>query len=185
MAPKGWHSRGYLPHFDSPEIVQFVTFRLADSLPKSVIAALQPRTTTVERFDGELDNGLGACWLRQPEIAVLVQDALFNFDNDRYRLLAWCLMPNHVHVVIEILGDCSLSKIVGSWKSFTARRANEWLRREGPFWHADYFDRFMRNEEHFARTVEYVEQNPVKAGLVSEAKDWFWSSASYREADSP
>src|SRR5581483_10984806 len=61
----------------------------------------------------------------------------------RYRLLAWCLMPNHVHVVMDMLeGKASLGAIVRSWKSFTARRANEQLGRSGAFWHADYFDRY-------------------------------------------
>ena len=90
-----------------------------------------------------------------------------HFDGERYRLLAWCVMPNHVHTVIEIVDDQSLSEIVGTWKSFTAKRANSLIGRSGTFWHADYFDRFMRDEGHMARTIDYVENNPVKAGLVS------------------
>ena len=178
---RGWHSRGYLPHFDSPKTIQFVTFRLSDSLPRAVIEALNAQADAVQRVDHELDNGLGACWLRRPDIAALVQDALLlHFDGDRYRLLAWCLMPNHVHVVIEIPGNHSLSDIVRSWKSFTSRRANAHLGRTGPFWHADYFDRYIRDDEHLARTIEYVEQNPAKAGLVDVAAGWLWSSARLR-----
>ena len=86
--PKGWHSRGYLPHFDSPETIQFVTFRLADSLPQSVIMALRDKDDAVQRIDGELDAGLGACWLRRDDIASLVQDTRLHFDAERYRLLA-------------------------------------------------------------------------------------------------
>jgi putative transposase len=182
MEPKGWHSRGYLPHFDSPETVQFVTFRLADSLPARVSAMLHSEAD-VHQFDRELDSGFGACWLKQPEIASLVEAALLHFDEMRYRLLAWCLMPNHVHVVIELTEGHSLTDIVRSWKSFTARRANVQLERSGPFWHPDYFDRYMRNEEHLAQTVEYVELNPVKAGLVTNAEDWRWSSARFRRND--
>ena len=89
-------------------------------------------------------------------------------------------MPNHVHVVFEAAAGFGLSGIVGSWKSFTARRANTLLNRSGRFWHADYFDRYMRSEGQFNRTVEYVEQNPVKAGLVSVAAAWPWSSAQFR-----
>src|SRR5882762_7041529 len=178
--PKGWHSRGYLPHFDSPETVQFITFRLADSLPAAVVEALDHREGNVHRVDRELDAGLGACWLRRPEIAVLVQDALLHFDSERYRLLAWCLMPNHVHVVIEMLDAQSLSDIVRSWKTFTARLANSQLGRRGPFWHADYFDRYMRDERHFLQTLDYVENNPVKAGLAQVPADWIWSSARHR-----
>jgi hypothetical protein len=118
--PKGWHSRGYLPHFDSPETVQFVTFRLADSLPRSVLEGLKLEQDGALRFNTELDQGMGACWLRRPEIASLVQNALLHFDGERYRLLAWCLMPNHVHIVIEMLANHSLSEVLRSWKSFTA-----------------------------------------------------------------
>ena len=178
---RGWHSRGYLPHFDSPETVQFVTFRLADSLPRSVVEALRLQADTVRLVDRELDAGRGACWLQRAEIAGLVQDALLHFDGERYRLLAWCLMPNHVHIVFEMLGSNSLSDIIGSCKSFTARRANAKLGRSGPFWHPDYFDRYMRDEDHLGRTIDYVEQNPVKAGLVSTAVDWPWSSACFRK----
>ena len=91
-------------------------------------------------------------------------------------------MPNHVHVVIELAGDAALGDVLRSLKSFTARRANVCLGRTGAFWHADYFDRFIRDEGHFHRTVDYVEQNPVKAGLVERAIDWPWSSASERKA---
>ena len=170
--PKGWHSRGYLPHFDSAETIQFVTFRLADSLPAAVAQTLEHREGGVHRIEQELDLGLGECWLRRPEIASFVQDGLLQFYGERYCLLAWCLMPNHVHVVIDVANGHSLTEIVRSWKSFTARKGNALLRRSGPFWYPDYFDRYMRNEEHFNQTVEYVEQNPVKAGLAATASDW-------------
>jgi REP element-mobilizing transposase RayT len=179
MQPKGWHSRGYLPHFDSPETVQFVTFRLADSLPTHLAKALQDRDHALPRLDRELDAGLGACWLKRPEIASMVEDALLHFDGKRYRLLAWCIMPNHAHVVIEIVRENSLSEVVGSWKSFTAKQANSIIGRTGAFWHADYFDRYMRDEGHLARTIDYVENNPVKAGLVASAAEWRCSSARF------
>jgi REP element-mobilizing transposase RayT len=108
---------------------------------------------------------------------------LLHFDGERYRLIAWCLMPNHVHVVIEIVDGYSLTDIVRSWKSFSARRANSELGRTGRFWHPDYFDRYMRDERHFAQTVEYVELNPVKAGLASAADEWLWSSAYFRKSE--
>ena len=185
IEPKGWHSRGYLPHFDSPETIQFVTFRLADSLPRSVVESLRLADDGVQRIDRELDTGLGQCWLRDPAIAALVEESLLHSDGERYQLLAWCLMPNHVHVVIDMLErHASLGTIVRSWKSFTARRANEQLGRSGPFWHSDYFDRYMRNEDQLNRTIEYVEQNPVKAGLVGTSVDWPWSSARFRQSRS-
>ncbi len=89
-------------------------------------------------------------------------------------------MPNHVHVVVEPIEGSRLGAIVQAWKSFTAHRANSVLRRTGPFWHKDYFDRFIRDEGHLARTIDYVENNPVKAGLASTANSWQWSSARRR-----
>jgi putative transposase len=177
---KGWHSRGYLPHFDSAETVQFVTFRLADSLPRAVAEALAKLTDNLAETDHKLDGGLGACWLKEPPIARLVEDAIMHFDGERYRLLGWCIMPNHVHVVVESADGHSLGAIVRSWKSFIANRANKVLGRSGPFWHRDYFDRFIRDEGHLSRTIDYVENNPVKAGLTSSAADWQWSSARRR-----
>ncbi len=88
-------------------------------------------------------------------------------------------MPNHVHAVTETMDGHSLSEVVGSWKSFTAKRANAQIGRSGTFWHADYFDRYMRDEDHLNRTIEYVENNPVKAGLVAVASEWDWSSARF------
>jgi REP element-mobilizing transposase RayT len=161
---KGWHSRGYLPHFDSPATIQFVTYRLVDSLPRAIVEGLMLADDGIHQIDRELDSGVGKCWLKDPEIASLVQDSLLHSDGDRYRLLAWCLMPNHVHVVIDMPDDTvSLGTIVRSWKSFTARRANHYLGRSGSFWHPDYFDRYMRDEGQLGRTIEYVEQNPVTA----------------------
>lgn len=176
----GWHSRGYLPHFDLPEVVQFITFRLADSLPSNVANVLKHRDDALPRLDHELDLGRGACWLRRPDVASMVESSLLHFDMEHYRMLAWCLMPNHVHAVVKIIDGHSVSDIVGTWKSFTAKRANIQLGRSGSFWHPDYFDRYMRDEDHLTRTVDYVENNPVKTGLVAAAMDWPWSSARLR-----
>lgn len=85
-------------------------------------------------------------------------------------------MPNHVHAVIEPAEGYPLGTIIHSWKSFTANKVNKILGRTGAFWHDDYFDRFMRDEGHLMRTIDYVEQNPVKAGLVDRAENWPWSS---------
>jgi REP element-mobilizing transposase RayT len=180
VSHKGWHSRGYLPHFDSAETVQFVTFRLADSLPKNVVEALADRPDRLAETNEQLDSGLGSCWLKEPEIAGAVEAALLHFDGERYRMLSWCIMPNHVHVVIEAAGSHGLGAIVRGWKSFSAIQANRTLRRSGAFWHRDYFDRFIRDEGHLERTIEYVENNPVKAGLVPSAGDWPWGSARLR-----
>jgi REP element-mobilizing transposase RayT len=180
MSHKGWHSRGYLPHFDSPETVQFVTFRLADSLPRAVAAALARMPDNLAETDGRLDSGLGECWLGRPAIAQVVEDAIMYFDAQRYRLLAWCIMPNHVHVVVEPIEGNPIGPIIRSWKSFSASQANLILGRSGAFWHRDYFDRFIRDEGHLVRTIEYVENNPVKAGLAATCLEWSWSSGRFR-----
>jgi REP element-mobilizing transposase RayT len=119
-------------------------------------------------------RGSGHCWLQQSEIARIVEDALLHFDGDRYRLIAWTIMPNHVHVLIEPIGGHDLGSIVSSWKRFSARMANRALGRSGPFWQDDYWDTYIRNERHFESTVGYIESNPVKAGLAKEPADWPW-----------
>src|SRR5947207_8450841 len=129
MTHKGWHSRNYLPHFDSQDVVQFVTFRLADSLPEAALARLKSAERPETSRHEILDHGWGACWLRSEPIARLVEDAFLAFDGVRYRLHAWTIMPNHVHVLITVMFDYPLGPVVGSWKRFTARKANEQLRR--------------------------------------------------------
>jgi REP element-mobilizing transposase RayT len=181
--PKGWHSRGYLPHFDSPEALQFLTFRLVDSLPAEAIEklSLKPSSTDAER-DAMLDLGAGNCWLKQSAIAAIAQDALLHFDRERYRLIAWAIMPNHVHAMIETVEGHRLGDIVGSWKRFSARMANRHLGREGAFWQEDYWDTYIRNGRHFESTLAYIENNPVKAGLVETPEQWPWGSARLRLA---
>ncbi|MFO1162677.1 MAG: transposase [Reyranellaceae bacterium] len=137
MTYKGWHSR-YLPHFDSAETVQFVTFQLADSLPRAVVEALLNLPDSFAHVDQRLDTGLGSCWPREPAIAQIVEQALLHFDGERYRLLAWCIMPSHVHVVVEPIDGNTLAAVVQSWKSFTAKQADRHLSRSGSFRHQDY-----------------------------------------------
>ena len=107
---------------------------------------------------------------------------MLHFDGVRYRMLAWVIMPNHVHALLETLPAFPLGGIVHSWKSFSAKQANKILGRIGPFWMRDYFDRYVRGEEHLMAAMEYIEQNPVKAGLVRSANDWRWGSASGKDA---
>jgi putative transposase len=100
---KDWHSRGYLPHCDVPGLIQSITFRLGDSLPSEVVAtALADKPSSDqrrERLEVLLNAGRGDCWLALDDIAALVQKALLHFDGQRYQLLAWCVMPNHVHML--------------------------------------------------------------------------------------
>ena len=181
-----WHDRGYLPHFEGGEVPQSITFRLHDSLPAELRAEwtrelenrleTEQRRSRRKRIETALDSGYGACHLARPEVARLVVETLGHFDNERYRLHAWCVMPNHVHVLVTPLADHTLTSIVHSWKSYTANRANQVLGRRGPFWMQEYFDRAIRDEDHFIAAVEYIEHNPVEAGLCRTPGDWAWSS---------
>ncbi|KAF0182909.1 MAG: hypothetical protein FD124_184 [Alphaproteobacteria bacterium] len=163
----GWRSRGYLPHCDGAMLVQHVVFGLADAL----------LADTPFDSDDQLDLGAGSCVLRDPACARFVEDVLLHADGERYHLIAWCVMPNHVHVVFEQMAGHLLGDVVQEWKSVSAHRINRSLRRHGALWRREYFDRYMRDDGHLSATVKYVEMNPVKAGLAPEPADWLFSSA--------
>jgi putative DNA methylase len=177
---KGWYSRGHLPHFDEPGLYQALTFRLYDSVPAQVVEQWkeglhgQPdQTRTLSRRILEYeDAGHGACWMRNERIASTVENNLLRYDDERYRLIAWCIMPNHVHVLIETVPGYPLGDVLHSWKSYTAQMANRILGLSGAFWAREYYDRYIRDERHFAQMIAYIEENPVKAGFVQVAKDW-------------
>ena len=114
LAEAGWHSRGYLPHFDGQALPQFITFNLEDAIPSKVIERWrielkslryeQERIVLQKRIDKYLDHGYGQCFLRVAEVAKMVQDALLRFDGGRYRLFSWVVMPNHVHCLMTRFG---------------------------------------------------------------------------------
>lgn len=187
-----WYSRGYLPHRDAAHLIQFVTYRLADSLPQEKLNLLNDELAHLaedqrdveqrKRIEAWLDAGMGCCALRHPEVARYIQDSFLSFHGDRYFLHAWCIMPNHVHILLEPRAD--LATIVQGWKSFTSRwvlRQNQRLGlaipESGQLWMREYWDRYIRDAEHYRKAVDYIHQNPVKAKLCREAKDWTWSSA--------
>jgi REP element-mobilizing transposase RayT len=136
--------------------------------------------------DRELDRlQFGPTWLANPAVAQMVVDALIYGDAARkmYRLHAFVIMPNHVHVVWTPSED--LSKIMEWLKGTTARRANPMIGINGkPFWQDEWFDHWIRDGKEFEGIVAYVENNPVSAGLVKTPEDWAWSSASVLPAGS-
>jgi REP element-mobilizing transposase RayT len=178
--------RRRLPHINRPGLTQFVTIRLHDSIPEETILRWKARVSEspsnpgtrleylLERYG---DAGRGCCWLSRPEVANVVLDALLQEQPARHRLLSWCIMPNHVHAVLALQRHVGITEVIRDWKSRSARIANRLLGRVGTFWMPDFFDRAIRDDRHLAKAVEYVEQNPVKAGLVVRAGDWRWSSA--------
>jgi REP element-mobilizing transposase RayT len=191
---KGWYSRGYLPHMDQPGLVQFIDFRLYDAVPAPIVEQWkeelrwregmrsdEPAVAALSRKISQFeDAGRGHCWLADERVAALVEDALLFFDSVRYRLLAWCVMPNHVHVLCEMQEQYPLSHVVHSWKSFTAQRANPLLGRSGTFWAREYYDRFVRDDAHLRRAMAYIEGNPARAGLVETPESWRFGSARRR-----
>lgn len=166
----------YLPHWTKRDAVYAVNFRLADSLPAHVVADAQEASDEV---DAKLDEGLGECWLRDGRVARLIQDQLKHFSGERYRLLAWSVMPNHVHAVIQPLKEHQLPDILHSWKSYTASQANKVLNRSGAFWQPEYYDHLVRDEEDLGRQVRYAAENPESAGL----EDWPWSGSDQTAID--
>jgi len=188
--PEGWHSRGYLPHFDGGEIPQSITFRLADSLPQKLLARWREElrkddcdtdAALRKRIELFLDHGYGECHLHDPRVAEMVQNSLLFFDRVRYRLSAWVVMPNHVHLLLTPGENHELSGILQSLKSYTANEANKLIGRKGQFWQKESFDRWIRDAEHFVKVVAYIENNPVKARLCKRAEDWRFSSAGWRK----
>jgi putative transposase len=193
--PPHWHSRGYIPHVDTVSLIQHVSIHLADSLPKSVLEKLRLELNhlPVEKQNAELrkrvsawlDAGHGSCILRQPSIARMVQNSLLHFDAQRYLLLAWVVMPNHIHILFQPQEGWSVGTIVGSWKKFTARKIRDHIRDANqeigvpgnPVWHREYWDRYIRDERHLQQTIDYIHQNPVKAALSPSPQTWPWSSA--------
>ncbi len=181
----------YLPHWTQKGATYAVTFREADALPARVVADWEAERLDIvasarkekrELTDAEqrrlaelfsqkveryLDAGHGKCRLRDERIAKLVREALLHFDGERYQLFAWCIMPNHVHVVVQPEAGHVLSEILHTWKSFTAQRANRLLRQTGKFWQPESYDHLIRNEQDLRNQIRYVIENPRKAGLKS------------------
>jgi len=175
-----------LPHWQQPGCTYFVAFRLADSLPQDKLRQWyaeekrwltqhpEPHDETTraeyqqqfpDRLQQWLDAGYGACWLRRPAVAAIVEQALRCFDGQRYALGDFVIMPNHVHVLVTPLGECALEEILHSWKSFTAHEMNRLLGQTGQVWQPEHFDHLVRSAHHVEQFAAYIAQNPIKAGL--------------------
>jgi REP element-mobilizing transposase RayT len=182
-------TRGYLPHYDVPQGIYFVTFRLADSLSYSLVKQWQEKLKLAYTADASknlnyeyqeavqnfLDTSSGNCWLKKPEVASIVDGAIRYFDQQRYNLFAWTIMPNHVHVLFQMKDGYQISQILHSWKSYSAHQANKLLKRTGEFWQHEYFDTSIQSERQLEFTLRYILNNPVKAGLCAEVSQWPWT----------
>ena len=124
-----------------------------------------------------MDINEGVDFLRDTRIAAAIEQTLLKFHGLKYDLHSWVIMPNHGHILLTPFPEYTLASIMHSIKSFTANFANKLLGRKGSFWSPEYFDRFIRDRSHFEKTIKYIENNPVKAGLCRYPSEWRWSSA--------
>jgi putative transposase len=209
-------TRRHLPHWYVPGAAHFVTYRLAGTLPPHVLEQLhaehearlvapapdgqsppqhreRAHKQAFARFDRYLDLHRDIDWLARPRVAAVVRENLYHHRGGKYHLMAWCIMPNHVHLLLppmEVSEKAAenagvetadsggpLATIMHSLKSYTANEANKVLGRTGPFWQAESYDHWVRDEDELERVVDYIAYNPVKAGLVTEPQDWYFGSA--------
>jgi REP element-mobilizing transposase RayT len=187
MHPRGRYSRGYIPHVDAGDVPQFITWRLADALPASVLeswmeelkdtADLIRQKELTSRIETYCDRGLGSCLLQDPRAARIVQETLFENHSKRCDLHSWVVMPNHVHVLLTPKG-ISLDQLVQNLKGASSHNVNRLLGRSGRLRQPGFFDRRIRTTDHLVGTRRYIEWNPVKAKLCADPVLWSWSSAS-------
>jgi REP element-mobilizing transposase RayT len=181
-----------LPHIQPENSAFFITFRLAGSLPVSLLDRIQDeklekmariskslspseyhyQKNNIEKqyfaiFDDCLHKILsGPIWLEKSEIAQIVTQRLIDDDEARYHLWAFCIMPNHVHILLK--QNTNLDKIMKYIKGKSAVELNKHLQRKGKFWAEGYFDKAIRDDEHFVRVYNYIKNNALKAGLTDE-----------------
>ncbi len=205
--------RRRLPHWEKPDGTYFITFRVAGSLPQSLLQQAEAEIRSVEQrlrqqgcpaseFERErlaimeryLDEDRTNPILANPQLATLVRDALLFHHGKKYDLLAWCIMPNHVHLLLkplpkgtppsrrsesvaETAGTAafhSLAEILHGLKSYTAHEAGKRGLVSGALWQREYFDRWMRNDEEVEYYRQYIHSNPVKAGLTQTTEEYPW-----------
>ncbi|MDI6766614.1 MAG: hypothetical protein QME52_07310 [Bacteroidota bacterium] len=231
MEEENIYYRRNLPHYQPSHASYFITFRLSDSLPSEVIIKLKEeyevegeqfeklidpdakkrelddhRKRYFEKFDEFLDKHTdGPKWLKEERVAQIVADVIFYRDGKEYELIAYCIMPNHVHMVVNVersddvertlvraepdnrtevrstvsYKDYQLTKILRKIKGSTARECNKILNRSGAFWQHESYDHVIRNAKEFNNIVWYVLNNPVKARLVDDWQKWKWSYCKY------
>ena len=181
--------RKKLPHWERQLAIYHVVFRQADSLPVSVTNQfLQEREELLrkadlpiedrkrleylvsQRIQDYLDAGHGSCLMSQPEVGFLLSQALKHFDQKRYSIFAYAVMPNHVHAVLQPFADQSLNSITHSWKSYTGHEIKKIHPDHSTIWMSESYDNIIRSEQALRLVVQYVRENPSKAGL----QDWPW-----------
>ncbi len=171
-----YHRGIHLPHYDQGRLLHMITYRLGDSLPDNVLLRLEHETAELpqeqrgierkRRVEYWLDQGHGSCLLRHLDCARYVKNAWEFHDGKYYDLDAWVVMPNHVHLLMEVYETSQLEKIIRMWKTFSCRLINKRVGRKGTLWMPDYFDRYIRDARHFANARAYLEKNVRKGGVL-------------------
>ena len=175
-----------LPHWQQQGCTYFITWRMADSVPEEVLrpwrdereafflAHPQPWDSATQRayhqlftrrMEEWLDAGYGSCALREPSLRDPVRECLHYFHPARYVLNSWVIMPNHVHVIVRPHPDWALSRILHTWKSFTATQINKLRQTSGTFWMDESFDHIVRSLPQLDHFRHYIKENPLKARL--------------------
>ena len=175
-------TQGNLPHWHIGGVIQFVTFRLAGSLPQEKLNAYQaekedflkqhpqPWAEEIEqeyynkicaRYDDWLDAGYGNCLLQNKDIRDIIENCLWHNNNKQYILHTYVIMPNHVHVLFEPVDGNSTTEILRAWKGVTAHHINSKMNKAGALWQRESFDRVIRSEEHYKQAWEYIQHNPI------------------------
>jgi REP-associated tyrosine transposase len=204
MHPKDTHYHRNLPHIHPEGYPLFITFRLADSLPLDVLQELKiQREREVnalknqspdeiykaeKKHFGRYDEWLDRCvsgphWLEDKTVADIVAEKIHIMNSKHFQLTAYCIMPNHVHLLIESISADRLrhrgqtaqypvTDTLRLLKGGTARACNLKLKRSGQFWHHESYDHYVRDEQELERIIKYILYNPVKAGLVDDWKKW-------------
>lgn len=184
----------YFPHWELKDAIYHVSFRLDDSLPQYKLQELLRERQRIKenilndksnlsaydimkidhfysaQVEYFIDSGYGSSIFRDSGNAEIMRDVLMTKRNDEYDLYAWCIMPNHIHVLFSLLSEHHLSKVVAEWKSCAAHMLNKRMNRKGRLWNVDYFNRIIRTYDDYCSTKEYIWKNPEKAGLY----DWPW-----------
>ena len=176
--------RGNLPHIYKEGCTYFATFCLVDAVPERRRKRRLKSNVDLDDIEQWYDppTTTGSCILRDSRAASIVENALLHFQGERYSLSAWSVMPNHVHTVVTPNANQHLSKILHSWKSFSAHEINKVLGRNGSVWEKESFDHLVRSERAFERFVAYTENNPVVAGLCDSPELWPFGSARSRHS---
>ncbi len=165
----------HLPHIDIKDHYQFITFRTQDSVDTYLIKLAGqnlPNRKQQLAIDKYLDQSQNGAYLTG-EILLFLSAFIKIKNAALYELIAFCIMPNHVHLLIKPLDK--LARIMRLLKGGSAIIINEMMRREGRFWAADYYDKLIRNEKHFAVVYQYIKNNPAASGEAKASPPRFYS----------